>query len=204
MKLKKNDVILFDGDSITDCGRDRNDLHSLAGYSNAVAATLAALRPELGVTVFNRGVSGDRTKDLLSRIGGEIKEIKPTVVSILIGINNVWRKFDSNDPTGAAVFQREYRAILDACKKTAGRIVIIEPFIIPSAPDKQIMRAELETSIAAIRSLAAEYKTEFIPADGIFAELSVKNGAELYSFDGVHLTEVGHAVLAAEWLKRIE
>ncbi|MDR2202035.1 MAG: GDSL family lipase, partial [Clostridiales bacterium] len=85
MELKRNDVILFNGDSVTDCDRDRNDFHGLTGYNKVVADALAAFCPEKQIEVFNRGVSGDRTRDLLARIAGEIKELKPTVISLLIG-----------------------------------------------------------------------------------------------------------------------
>ncbi|MDR2202034.1 MAG: SGNH/GDSL hydrolase family protein [Clostridiales bacterium] len=204
MELKKGDVILFNGDSITDCGRDKNDFHSVSGYNKIVAAALAAFCPEKQIEVFNRGVNGDRTRELLARIKNEVAEVKPTVISLLIGVNNVWRGFGENSETPAAAFQKEYRAVLDICKKAADRIVIIEPFIIPSTPDAVGVRPQLDIASTVIRALAAEYKTEFIPADGIFAELAVKNGAALYSPDGVHLTDAGNVVLAREWLKRVD
>jgi lysophospholipase L1-like esterase len=198
MKLKNGDVILFEGDSITDCGRDRGDFYSLSGYSEIVANTLSAFCPEKGIRVFNRGAGGDKICDLLKRIKKNAEELKPTVISLLIGVNNVWRNEDLDD-----VFEREYRALLDICKKATDRIVLIELFIIPSFADRVVLRPRMDSANVIIRKLAAEYKTEYIPMDGIFAELSVKNGAALYSEDGVHPTGAGQIAIATEWLKRI-
>lgn len=77
--------VLFDGDSVTDCGRDRQDRHSLSGYNDKIARNAHA-----GVEFFNRGISGDRSKDLLARIESDLRDTKPDVVSILIGINDTW------------------------------------------------------------------------------------------------------------------
>ncbi|MDR2202334.1 MAG: SGNH/GDSL hydrolase family protein [Clostridiales bacterium] len=204
MQLKDGDRILFNGDSLTDAGRDRGDFHSLSGYNKIIADALAAFCPEKKIEAFNRGVGADKVRHLLARIGQEVEELRPTAVSLLIGINDVWQTADGRDPITAEEFERQYRAVLDECKKTADRIVIIEPFTIQPFAIGTRMRPQLAAVNTVIRKLAAEYKTEFIPADGIFAELSVKNGGALYSReDGVHLTAAGNAALAREWLKRV-
>ena len=99
--------VLFDGDSVTDCGRDRQDRHSLSGYNDKIARNAHA-----GVEFFNRGISGDRSKDLLARIESDLRDTKPDVVSILIGINDTWRRYDENDPTTALAYEQNMRGIL--------------------------------------------------------------------------------------------
>lgn len=203
--LEKGDVILFNGDSITDAGRDRSDFHSLAGYPQIVANRIAKENPDLGVSVFNRGISGNRAVDLAGRIKGELNEIKPTVVSILIGINDVWRRYDSNSITSVENFERSYRQTLDAVKAAGVRkIILLEPFLIPTTVvDRSGYYEDLTPKILVIRQLAREYGAAYMPLDGIFAEKSMTIPVSEMSGDGVHLTNLGNEIVADEWLKRM-
>ena len=201
MKLKAGMKILFDGDSITDANRDREDRYSLAGYSREIAGQLAAM----GIECFNRGISGNRSCDLLARLEAECEEIRPDLISLLIGINDVWRRYDSNDPTSSGQFEENYRAILKIAKKYAGQIVILEPFLLPVDPDKERFREDLDPKIRVVRKLAREFAvTDYLPLDGLFAEACVHLPPENFSFDGVHPTEYGHRYIAGQWLGRAE
>ena len=200
MILKKGMNILFEGDSITDACRDRADKHSLAGYTAYVAEALV----EEGVECFNRGVSGNRSCDLLARFEESIREVRPDLVSILIGINDVWRRFDENNPTSPEEFERNVRAILEIAKKHAGQIVILEPFLFPVAPEKECFREDLDPKIAKLRKLAREYATDYIPLDGLFAEAYLHVAPQSFSTDGVHPIENGHRFIADEWLARAD
>ena len=205
MKLQKNDVILFNGDSITDCGRDRNDMHSLITYSRAVHNCLNDFYPSFGIESFNRGIGGHLSCDLLERLESELKETKATVLSILIGINDVWRRYDGNDRiTTPEQFEENYDKILKIAKKYVREIILLEPFLIPTDPEKAVFREDLDPKIHIVRSLARKYKTDFIPLDGIFAEKCINTNPAVLSEDGVHPTLVGHSVIASEWLKRVQ
>ena len=97
--FKDSAVVLFQGDSITDCSRDKNDIPSLGnGYPKIIANIYHTMFPKREITFVNKGISGNRVRDLLSRYDQDFLAIKPDFISILIGINDVWRAFDRNDP----------------------------------------------------------------------------------------------------------
>ncbi|GHV03709.1 lipase [Clostridia bacterium] len=192
---------MFDGDSITDGGRDRNDPCSLAGYTALIAERLAAEAAVYGLRFFNRGVPGDNSAMLLARLDAELKEIKPTVFSMLIGING--NAHDEHFMT-AERYAATVEAILSAVSVYTNRIILLEPFLLPTDRDTRVSYADLNPKINALRKIAAQFKTDYIPLDGIFAELCIKNEPSVFSSDGIHPTERGNAVIAAEWLKRLD
>ena len=113
MFIKDDSLVLFQGDSITDCGRDRNNPDDLGnGYPLLVASLFNALYPEKNVKFINRGISGNRVRNLKERWEEDCLALKPDYVSILIGINDCWRRYDNNDPTSSSDFERDYRYIL--------------------------------------------------------------------------------------------
>ncbi len=198
MKIEKGARVLFDGDSITDTNRDRSDVHSLSGYNKIIAATLGE------ENCFNRGVSGERTTELLQRLDFTLDSTRPDYYSILIGINDVWRKYDSNNPTSHEKFEENYERILETVSKRVKGIIILEPYIIPSTEEKEIMREDLNPKIDIVRKLARKYRTAYVPLNGLFAEASILNDPRDYSYDSIHPNNGGHAFIAAEWLKRVE
>lgn len=202
MIIAQNEKILFTGDSITDYGRDRNDFFSLAGYSKLINGYIQMFYPEFNITAINRGISGDTSKMLYERIEKDLIETTPTVVSILIGINDVWRRYDSNSPVSIQEFSENYRKILLSVKKYTSKIIILEPFLLSSDVNKNKFREDLDPKINIIRELANEFKTEYLPLDGIFAKLSIEKDCKIYSEDGVHPTYKGHSIIALEWLKQ--
>lgn len=199
IRLKENDVILFNGDSITDALRDREDYHSLAGYSKIVSDALKSRK----VICFNRGVGGDTALQVLNRLEEELLEIKPTVFSLLIGVNDTWRRFDSNQIIKPEETYKNVEEILKLVKKYTDRIIILEPFLLDVDENKLPFREDLSPRIWLIRDLARKYQCEFIPLNGIFAELSCKVDPGYYSYDGVHPTSKGHKIIAEEILKRL-
>jgi lysophospholipase L1-like esterase len=202
MVINQNSRILFTGDSITDCGRDRNDFHSLSGYNKIINDYIQLFYPELNVSVFNRGISGDTTKMLLAKIEKDINDTKPDIVSVLIGINDVWRRYDSNIATSVEEFAENYIKILTVIKKHTSNIIILEPFLIPSDEKKNIFREDLDPKINKLREISRLFKTEYIPLDGIFWELSIEDNPLIYSADGVHPLYKGNCVIAQQWLKK--
>jgi lysophospholipase L1-like esterase len=198
-------TVLFQGDSITDCDRDRGDSFAMGdGYPARVAAAFRALLPDSGTVFFNRGVSGDRVRDLLARYETDFFALKPDVVSILIGINDVWRRYDGGDPTSPAAFERDYRALLTRLKRDLprARIMLIEPFVLHALPDRQAWHEDLDPKIQIIRKLAQEFADFYLPTDGLLARCVAEGmRPEELAADGVHPTPTGHGILAQAWLR---
>ncbi len=203
--IRSNDVIVFQGDSVTDAGRDRAATTSLgSGYPSLLAASLLAQYPDLGLTIHNRGISGNRTRDLLDRWDEDCLGLEPSVVSILIGINNVWRRYDSNDPTETATFRSEYHELLKRTRAAGVReIIMLEPFLLPVPEDRRAWREDLDPKITACRELAAEFGARYIPLDGIFNAASTRVAPEYWTPDGVHPSVAGHGLIARSWMNAV-
>ncbi len=206
--IQQNDRVLFMGDSVTDCGRGRpesggseSDLGS--GYPAIIAAWYSALHPEKCVTFFNRGISGNRVRDLRARWQKDCLDLHPTLVSILIGVNDTWRRFDNGDITSAEAFERDYRAILDPSRASGARLVLCEPFCLPVPDDRRGWRVDLDPRIHIVRRLAVEYQAALVPLDGIFAQAAARRDPAFWLPDGVHPTPAGHALLSQAWLSAV-
>jgi acyl-CoA thioesterase I len=204
-KFVDGSLILFQGDSITDAGRSRQDPDDLgSGYSALVAAWYSALFPQKKVRFLNRGISGNRASDLRIRWDIDCLDLRPDWVSILIGINDTWRRYDSNDPTSTEDYRQNYRAILEATRKVGARILILEPFVLPVPEDRRGWRVDLDPKIQVARDLAREFATVYIPLDGVFAAAAVEREPAFWLPDGVHPSQAGHALIAQTWLKAVQ
>ncbi|MFB9330932.1 SGNH/GDSL hydrolase family protein [Paenibacillus aurantiacus] len=203
--LTANGVILFQGDSITDCGRNYKEAASLGvGYPYFIAAELGRLYPELNLTFYNRGISGNRVVDLEQRWEQDCLALNPTVVSIYIGINDTWRRYDNNDPTSTEQYYDGYRRLITSTlDRLDARLVLIEPFVLPVPEDRKGWREDLDPKIAAVRELAQEFKTAYVPLDGLFAQASMKTGPAYWAGDGVHPSAAGQSLIAKAWLEAI-
>lgn len=199
VRLDDSFRLLFQGDSITDAGRDRADGSSLGdGYVSLIAADLAAAGS--GVQVLNRGISGNRVADLRARWQEDAVDLAPDVLSVMIGINDTWRRYDSGDLTTVGDYERDYRAILDRARGAGARLVLIEPFLVPVEDAQWTWREDLDGRIAAVRRLAADFDAALLAADGLLNQAAREAGSPAaIAHDGVHLTPAGHACLAAAW-----
>lgn len=204
--IQKNAIVLFQGDSITDAGRNYADENDLGhGYAMLTAAWFSALHPDKNVTFLNRGISGNRVKDLQDRWKADCLDLKPDWVSILIGVNDCWRRYDSNDPTSVEAFAAGYRDILQQIKDhLSARVILIEPFVLPVPEDRKQWREDLDPKIHAVRELAREFEALYIPMDGVFSRASTQQPPAYWAEDGVHPTMAGHALMAQEWLKTVQ
>ena len=184
--------ILFQGDSITDAGRDRSNPKDLGpGYPFYAAEQIIKDHKDKEFEFINLGIGGNQTKDLLVRFESDFIDVAPDLVSILIGINDVWHHADEKDWIPAEVFEERYRTILRALKKkTNAKIVMLEPFLLP-APDKAFFREDLDPKIQIIRGLAREFADVYIPTDGLLAAKIIGQDYRIYSADGVHLAQEG-------------
>jgi len=205
--IENDALVLFQGDSITDAGWDReNPNEDLGtGYANMAASWFSALYPERNVRFLNRGISGNRVKDLRARWEEDCLELKPDWVSIMIGINDCWRRFDSNDPTPVRDYEADYRDILtQVAEKLGARLIMLEPFLLPVPKDREAWREDLDPKIDAARRLAREFGAVYVPLDGLFAAAAVRREPAFWAPDGVHPTPAGHALIAQAWLRAVE
>lgn len=208
--IKKNDRILFIGDSITDVGRNRADASDLGdGFPKLLAGHLNEKYPAHNLTFLNRGISGDRVVDLKQRWSGDCLELQPDLVTILVGINDVG--FVINDqliPTASELkqFEENYRYLLKSIKEqTAAKIVLMEPFLLPYPEDRWAWRDQLDPRIQIVRRLAKEFDAILIPLDGLLNAKGIADSFEEYTGDdGVHPTAIGHEVIADIWLEYVD
>jgi acyl-CoA thioesterase-1 len=192
-------VIVFAGDSVTDCGR-RDDPEGLGdGYVRRLAEADALV----GTIVLNRGVSGDRSRDLLARWETDVLVAEPSLVSIMIGINDTWRGFDSDDPTGAESYEANLRGMLDTTRTHGISTVLVEPFALPTGVVQPEWREDLDPKLRVVRALADEYRAVLLPLDSILrAEInSGVSAAQDLAPDGVHPGPLGHERIASLWLR---
>ena len=200
-------TVLFQGDSITDCGRDRNDIDSLgSGYPSKIASVYKILFPDSPARFINKGVSGDRVHNLIERYVEDIYDMEPDFISVLIGINDVWRIFDSGDDSTLEAFRDHYEYLMKMTRShfpEAG-IMIMEPFVLHSLPDRAGWHGELDPRIQIAREVANNYADFYLPLDGIFASLCTGgNQPSVFAADGVHPTDKGHAVIAESYMKAL-
>ena len=198
-------TVLFQGDSITDAGRDRQDSEHLGnGYAMMVAAWFQALYTEKAVHFLNRGIGGNRAVDLHNRWQADCLSLQPTWVSIMIGINDTWRRYDSGDPTSVQDYEAHYRPIVqDATTQLQARLILCEPFVLPVPADRLQWREDLDPRIAVVRQLAREFHAILVQLDGIFAQASTQREPAFWAADGVHPSNAGHALIAQSWLRAV-
>ncbi len=209
MPFKKNDLILFTGDSITDGGRDRDSKLPKptalgASYASLLAGQLGFEYAELNLSFCNTGIGGDRTCDLLNRWDADCIHLKPDWISILVGINNTWRRYDSDDPTSDVQFETELRELLSRIKnETPARIILCSPFLLHTDDLIARMREDLDPKIMIIKKLAAEFDAIWVDFDAAFSSEIPRQNPAYWAFDGVHPTIAGHALMAEAWLQAV-
>jgi lysophospholipase L1-like esterase len=205
MSERDGRTVLFVGDSITDEGRDRADPHSLGhGWVALTAAALRDRAPDGAPSVLNRGVGGDRVADLAARWQRDCLDLAPDLVSVLIGVNDTWRRYDSGDPVDAAVFGRGLRSLLTRLADTCdARLVLVEPFLLPMGEVQESWREDLDPKTDQIRALAEEFKAVLVPLDRAMREAAARSGPDAWTSDGVHPTAAGDALISAEWLAAV-
>lgn len=208
-------IILFTGDSITDGNRYKDpsmewDLNHQMGHSYAyiVNGVLGYKYPKKYVFK-NRGISGNRIADLFARKEADLFAIKPDVLSILVGVNNGPLAQNNEVATTNEEFETLYRLLLKDVKERLPecQIILLEPFICKSGWVKdnyEQWRLAVGGYGAVIKKLALDFGAVFIPLQEKFDIMSEEFGAEYWSWDGIHPTENGHGLIAAEWMKIME
>jgi lysophospholipase L1-like esterase len=193
--------LLFHGDSITAAGRQPGDDDASLGlgYVRLIADALRTTHP--GLRIANRAVSGFRVRDLRARWAEDVLADAPDVLSVMVGVNDTWRRYDSGDPTTVADYTADYRHLLETAAAAGTRLVLIEPFLVPAVDGQWAWREDLDGRIHAVRRLAEEYDALLLAADGLLNQAArTAGGAAKVAADGVHPEPYGHALMARAWL----
>ena len=201
--------VLFQGDSITDGNRGRNadPNHILGhGYAFLIAADLGGHHPELKLDFVNRGVSGNTVDDLAHRWKADALDLKPDVLSVLVGVNDAGRAWREKKPFDVQAFEQAYDRLLTDARAANPklRIVLCEPFIGPSRPDAAdwaVRVAAVKEAQQAVERLAAKYKVPLVRFQAVFDAALKSAPIEYWIWDGVHPTYRGHQLMADEWLR---
>ncbi len=205
VQLKKDMTILFQGDSITDCFRGSFGCGEMGGgYASMASAELSERFPELKPAFINRGISGDCIEDLYYRWQRDCLDLKPDIVSILVGINNVRQEYEGLRDADNSTFYTTYYQILQRTRETVNpQFIICEPFLLNVSKQVLPLRKNLDEKIKIIKKLAEEFRAVFVPFDTLFTEASKKAKPSHWAPDGVHPTPAGHTLMAREWVAQV-
>lgn len=212
--LQAHDLVLFQGDSITDTLRNKDqdgagragagrDLGR--GYASMCAAQLGLDRAELHLDVRNLGISGNRITDFAARIKEHCWNLRPDVLSILLGVNDLWHHHMRDAGVELPRYERTYRqALSDTRARLPGvRLVLCEPFVLPCGAVQPAWRGEIDGYRAVVQSLAREFDARFVAFQGAFDQALRRAPAEHWAPDGVHPSPAGHLLMARTWLEAV-
>ena len=211
--FSQGDVVLFQGDSITDAGRDRkeeyaNNARSFGGgYAHLAASWLLGNLPEKELTIYNRGISGNKVNQLADRWEKDCMELEPNVLSILIGVNDYWHFRNGKYDGTPEIYENDFRALLNRTKKKYPNIklVICEPFILTgtSAVDETWVEPFRPYQEAA-QKISEEFEATWVPFQDAF-DLAIEEAHPKYwANDGVHPSMAGAQLMASTWLDALE
>ncbi len=205
-------TFLFQGDSITDGGRsydkDWNHVYG-QGYAYLITARINFDYPGRDYQFFNRGISGNTVNDLASRWQKDTLDIKPDVLSILIGINDVHRIIMQGDKAIADDFGNTYDRLLTQTKAALPdvKLIMLEPFILSVgmvSKNPDLWALEVQKRQVIVKSLASKFNAIFVPLQDVFNKALQKAKAEHWIWDGVHPMPAGHELIAREWMKAVK
>ena len=211
MLFEKNDKILMIGDSITDAGRARPVGEGLGaaygtGYVNVIKGLLDCSYPELNLRLVTMGCSGNTVKDLKERWQTDVIDLKPDFLSIMIGINDVWRQFDSPRQIEKHVLLDEYEATLDFLIEETlpilKGVILMTPYYIESN-ENDAMRSKMDEYGAVVRKLAIKHNAVFVDTQKAMNQMLEHCHSSALAWDRVHPNISGHSVLAKAFLKAV-
>lgn len=213
IKLEREDVILFQGDSITDAHRKRDDKNYNSasalgdGYAFMAASDLLFNHPEKELKIYNKGVSGNKVYQLAERWEEDCLELKPKVLSILIGVNDYWHTLVNNYEGTVKTYHEDLKNLLDRTKKRLPdvQVIIGEPFAIPgvSAVDDKWF-PEFNGYRNAAREVSESFGAVFIPYQSIFEKAQKMAPGKYWTGDGVHPSVAGSRLMAEAWLETVK
>ena len=201
-------TIVFQGDSITDAGCSKD--YALppneglgSGYPFLVMARLRAFEPEKDWQIFNRGISGNRVVDLYARWKRDALNLKPDILSILIGVNDTWHEDAHQNGVEVPRYAQFYRMLLEWTREVLPetKLVLLEPFVLPFGAVHAHWLPEMDARRSVVKKLAEDFKTVFIPTQTILNAALKQAPPEYWLRDGVHPTPAGHMLLAQAWIE---
>ena len=204
-------TILFQGDSITDAGRNKSDnaVNSQPalgnGYAWLAAAQLLIDRPEDELKILNRGISGNKVYQLADRWQADCLDLKPDVLSILIGVNDYWHKMKHNYDGTLEKYENDYRALLQRTKDVLPnvKLIVCEPFVLESGEIDDAWIENFEGYRAAAEHVAESFDATFVPFQSMFDLAVTIAPPARWAGDGVHPSNDGAALMAHWWLKAV-
>ena len=213
IKVKKDAVILFQGDSITDAGRKKDDAEYNttsvlgSGYAMLAGAEMLHKNPSQNLQIYNRGISGNKVYQLAERWEKDCISLKPDVLSILIGVNDFWHKLNGNYEGTVKIYQDDFKALLDQTKQKLPDVQLIvgEPFAITGikAVDSKWYPA-FNDYRAAAKEISDIFGAVFIPYQKVFDRAQQSAPGAYWTHDGVHTTLAGARLMAAAWLAAVK
>lgn len=209
--VNRDDVILFQGDSITDAGRKKdqsipNEQAALGnGYAWLAAAELLVDRPKSHLKIFNRGISGNKVYQLTERWEADCLELKPNLLSILVGVNDIWHTLNGTYQGTVEKYEKDYRALLEQTRKALPhvKLVICEPFVLRCGAVNDKWFPEFDRYRAVAKRVADSFRATFIPFQTMFDEAVQYAPPAHWAADGVHPTAAGASLMAFNWLRTV-
>jgi lysophospholipase L1-like esterase len=197
IELKPGDTIVAIGDSITQAG----------GYLLDIDAVLAQQYPDLKIPkVVNKGISGQKAEDLVKRFDNDVVKLKPAVVTISIGINDVWHRVNQpHDPKVLAAYKENVAKMVDMAQKADIRVILLTPTVIEENPTAEGNK-RLAAYVKAEKQIAAEKKCQLVDLHGMFLKALKKKPAgqdKWLTADGVHMQPAGDAIMAVGVLRAL-
>lgn len=204
--LRPRDTILFQGDSITDAGRASTPDNLGGGYVAILRGLLEVRHPELALRVENRGVGGNRTAELLERWKPDCEDLKPQVLSLSIGVNDVWRLrglWNGQTFIDGGTYRENYVQLLERARKAGVRdLVLLSPTTIAEDHDSELARL-LDERTAIVKELAARFGATYVPMRETQKAAMAASPGIRWTNDGCHPTVAGHALMAETWMKAV-
>jgi lysophospholipase L1-like esterase len=213
VSLLKGQTILFQGDSITDSGRNKEDTgfntsRSLgSGYPMLAAASLLERHADLDLKIYNKGISGNKVYQLVDRWETDCFAIKPDILSILIGVNDIWHKLNGTYNGTVEIYRQDYIAMLEMTKRVMPdvKLIIGEPYGVRGIKAvNDNWYPEFYEYQKAAREIAAQFGASFIPYQAIFDEAQKHAPGVYWTADGVHPTLAGAQLMAKAWMDVIK
>lgn len=201
--------ILFQGDSITDAGRSREINSQMGiGYPTLVAAKLGYDHPG-NYEFLNRGISGNRVVDLLARVKIDTINLAPDVMSILIGVNDVWHELSRENGICAEKYEVLYNMLIDDIIEALPniKIMILEPFVLKASATEEswaYFRSETEKRAVCAKCVAQKHGLTFVPLQDKFDAAAKLAPASYWLSDGVHPTSAGHELITRAWIEAFQ
>jgi lysophospholipase L1-like esterase len=207
--LKPGDFVLFQGDSITHAFRKPEEVGTSyrmgAGWAMMVSAQLQAQRPDWKLTFENRGECGHGVDDLLTRWRQDCLDLKPDVVSLLVGVNDTNSRMKYGQGNDAAQFRQRYARLLATTRQELPevRLILCEPFLLPTGRVTGAWLDDLAPRRQAVRELAAEFRAVFVPLQQAFLDAAAATGESYWLFDGIHPNAAGQWLIMQAWLAAV-